>query len=338
MRTRIARLTSGNRVLVARNPKSGAGKNSDHVAGLAKQLTARGFAVEVITEFDTLISQTNEANSRSELRAIISAGGDGTLNALVNRLPAGIPMLVLPLGTENLLAKYLGLSSAAEELAAVLEAGWTFEFDAGRVNDRLFLLMFSCGLDADVVHRLHAIRAGHISHWSYFKPLWEALRKYSYPPFSLRTWGEGQAANAIAGNAASPDSNLANLGSDAPAGTEIWSARWAFVSNLPCYAGQLRVAPRAVGFDELLDLCAFQGGSFWNSWRYLIGVLFGRHHKLPDCRVAQFRRLRIESDAPVPYQIDGDPGGTLPVTIEVVPRQFRAVVPQAWLKQHGLLE
>ncbi|MGC4002636.1 MAG: diacylglycerol kinase family protein [Pirellulales bacterium] len=42
------------------------------------------------------------------LRAVVAAGGDGTLNALVNRLPAETPFLMLPLGTENLVAKYLG--------------------------------------------------------------------------------------------------------------------------------------------------------------------------------------------------------------------------------------
>ncbi len=41
--------------------------------------------------------------------------------------------------------------------------------------------MVGCGFDAEVVHRLHATRGGHISMWSYSKPIFESIRSYQYP-------------------------------------------------------------------------------------------------------------------------------------------------------------
>ena len=103
---------------------------------------------------------------------------------------------------------------------------------------------------------------------------------------------------------------------------ESITARWAFVINLPRYAGGLRIAPQASGDDGLLDVCTFKAGSLWNGLRYLSGVLMGQHESWDDCVTLRARRIRIESAAPAPFQIDGDPGGDLPIDIEVLPRRL----------------
>ena len=58
----------------------------------------------------------------------------------------------------------------------------------------------------------------------------------------------------------------------------------------------------------------------------LMGVATGRHLQWPDCRILKTQRLRIESDDEVPYQIDGDPGGKLPLEITAVPSRMRLIV------------
>jgi diacylglycerol kinase family enzyme len=52
-----------------------------------------------------------------------------------------------------------------------------------------------------------------------------------------------------------------------------------------------------------------------------------RHQRLPDCTVRRARRLRVTSQEEVHYQLDGDPGGLLPVEIEVLPGRLTLVVP-----------
>jgi diacylglycerol kinase family enzyme len=191
----------------------------------------------------------------------------------------------------------------------VLREGTTVRLDAGRANGRVFLLMAGCGFDADVVHRMHRRRrAGHISYWSWVRPILESIRRYPFP--DLRVYCDS-------------------------AHVPVHSARWAFAVNLPVYAARLNVAPAASGTDGMFDVCTFARGSFWHGLRYVGHVMLGRHQKLTDFKLARARRVRIESDAPVPYQLDGDPGGTLPLEIEMLPARVMLWAPRARAAELG---
>ena len=73
---------------------------------------------------------------------------------------------------------------------------------------------------------------------------------------------------------------------------------------------------------------AFRRGHFWPGLGYVAAMLLGQHQRLADWTTRRVRRLRITSDAPVPYQLDGDPGGLLPLDIQVLPGRLTLVVPQ----------
>ena len=95
------------------------------------------------------------------------------------------------------------------------------------------------------------------------------------------------------------------------------------------------MVPDAVGTDGWLDACLFRRGSLLHGLRYLAGIALGRHRQWEDFSHVRVRRLRIESDLQVPYQLDGDPGGVLPVDISVLPGRVRMVVTETWALQHG---
>jgi diacylglycerol kinase family enzyme len=192
-------------------------------------------------------------------------------------------------------------------VARLIDAGRSVALDAGCANGRLFLLMAGCGFDGEVVRRLHAARNGNITHWSYAKPILSAIRNYQYPQFELRC-------------------RLSVDGQETPIEHSL-VARWAFVSNLPCYAGRLSFSPHAAGDDGRLDLCAFLGGSFWAGLKYLMSVLGHRHDALSDCVTARVTRVVLTADEAVPYQLDGDPGGWLPLSIDVLPRRIKLLTP-----------
>jgi diacylglycerol kinase (ATP) len=299
-------------IVISRNPHSGKSTSQERVAELRRQLVAAGYRVEVPDSVDEVCALAEQGLKAGELRAVIAGGGDGTLNMLVNKLSPAVPFLGFPLGTENLVAKYLGWSADPHRVCNLLQSGVSVDLDAGQANGQIFLVMFSCGLDADIVHRLHAARRGHITHASYLKPIVQALGCYKYPSFQIEF---------------SPNSKELSA-------TEAHSARWLFISNLPNYAGQVGISPAATPTDGLLDWCAFQAGSFGRSLGYLIWVLLRQHPKLRDCRTGLGSEFEITSTEPngsqVPYQIDGDPGGFLPVAIQVLPGRFRAIVDQQW--------
>ncbi|MEO8498365.1 MAG: diacylglycerol kinase family protein [Planctomycetota bacterium] len=299
---------SARRVLISLNPKAGAKSGLPAVERLAELLAAESYSVETLTNIDELASKSARLLQDGELRCVVSAGGDGTVALLANRLPRDTPIAVLPLGTENLLSKHLQMKGDPSEVCRTICEGQSSKFDAGRAGDQIFLIMAGCGFDAEVVRRLHSERTGHIHHLSYLKPIWDSIHNYDYP--ELRVHCEIPATDSDA------------------ARTETITARWAFVVNLPRYAGGLRIAPLAVGNDGLLDVCTFKDGSLWSGLRYLSGVILGQHASWDDCVTIRAARIRIESDKPVPFQLDGDPGGFLPTEIEVLPDHLTLLVPQ----------
>lgn len=319
---------SGTHVLIAANPRSGASSGRAKVRELHAALEAAGFAVEVCESLELLSRRSCQLSQCGQLRAVVSAGGDGTAAAVVNLIPVGVPMVILPLGTENLLAKYLGLSSDIQTVAGAVRDGRLLRLDAGLAGGRLFLVMLGCGFDAEVVQELHAAREGHISRWTYSKPILRAVRNYQYPLIEVECDLDAYcAADAAARSPGFAGSEIAGLGST-PEAPLRFSTAWLFAFNLPRYAANLPFCPQADGSDGYLDLCSFARGGTLRGLSYLTYLWLGRHQSLSDFRHMKAKRFRLRSQGNVPYQIDGDPGGTLPLDVEVLPERLTLLVPK----------
>jgi diacylglycerol kinase (ATP) len=340
-------------VLIAANPRSGARSSREVVGQLAAALSRERLESRVMTDLDELTLAASAAQRERRLRAVVAAGGDGTLAELVNRTSADTPLAVFPLGTANLMANYLGLEPRVDQFAAMLAAGKSLRLDAARAwsaplgpnssaasaspapratsAGRIFLIMASVGFDAAVVASLHSRRSGHIRMWSYAKPIWDCVRSYSYPRLRCEcAWTTFRETVDSRRMTVAPGMDVSNSWESASTRLETtFEASWLFVQNLPCYAGGLRFAPRATGRDGLLDVCGLEYGSFWHGLRYLCYVLSGRHEGLADCRMERVERIRVSCDnAAVPVQFDGDPGGQLPLEIESLPLRVRLIGPE----------
>lgn len=315
MKTTTTIASDARRVLIGVNPRAGAQNRQAIVEEFSHQLASLGFEAAIFHEVDALAVESGRLLAAGRLRAVVAAGGDGTIRLIADRTPVGTPLLVLPLGTENLLARYLELTADPVQLSNVVADGLTVRFDAGRAGNRLFTLMAGCGFDAEVVRRLHQERQGHIHHLSYAKPILDAIREYDYP--ELRVY---------------------YAPADAPDGAELTeeiTARWVFVINLPLYAGGLSFSPQALGTDGLLDVCTFKEGSLWHGLMYLGGVMLGQHEGMQDFFRIQTRRLRVEAAGPAPFQLDGDPGGDLPVEFGILPQRLTLLVARDWVVREG---
>jgi diacylglycerol kinase family enzyme len=181
----------------------------------------------------------------------------------------------------------------------MIAAGNRRRLDLGELNGRRFVLMVSAGFDAEVVHRVHRSRRGHLSHWSYVPAVVQALWGYAHP--QMRVWS---------GRETSP----------AP-------ARLVIVVNFPRYALGLRVASGARTDDGLLDARLFARGSRFQMLRYFCSLWWSRPEKLADVACLTTSELRLESDQPVPLQADGDPAGTTPAVLRVLPGALELLVP-----------
>jgi YegS/Rv2252/BmrU family lipid kinase len=284
-------------VAIQRNPRSGSGRRAalhDFVAGLKEH----GFRVRLFSSRERLDRYLADPELRESLHGIVGAGGDGTAMDLINRHPE-FRLGLLPLGTENLLARNFGIPRDGRRAADIVAAGHTHPFDIGAVDGHRFAVMASIGFDAEVIHRAHAVRRGHITRLHYIGPILQTLRTYPHP--ELRVYADG-AADPVCG-------------------------RLVVAANLSAYALRLRVVPTAVGDDGLFDVRVFQRGSAFQIVRYLSMVATGVHERSPDVLRLQASHLRIEADVAAPVQADGDPAGLTPCELSLVPAAARIFVP-----------
>ncbi len=313
-------------IIISVNPKAGRRSPMLRAEELQGRLREKGFKVELLTDLKEVAEKANRLHAEGRLRTLCGVGGDGTAATLVNLTEPGTPITLLPAGTANLLAKFFRLGGTPKRLAEIIEAGHSVTLDAGRASgrasegagERLFLVMVSCGFDADVVRQVHAHReerfqqghkkGAHISQLSYIKPVCRSLKGYRYPTIDIERF------DAESGEWKSVDDH----------------ARWAFFFNLNAYGWPgLSLAPFAKGDDGKLDHVLFRGGSIFHGIKYTaFAQCCGMHRILPDAKLGQSTKYRITSTEEVPYQLDGDPGGFLPLDVEVIPGRFTFVVPK----------
>jgi YegS/Rv2252/BmrU family lipid kinase len=283
-------------IAILANPRAGVGKSHRLVEALVWALRGRGLQPQLCWQREQLSDMVRSGQAQ-ELRCIVAAGGDGTLLEVLNRAP-GIPVALLPLGNENLVARYCGVHRSPQHVANLVLAGQVRRTDLGRINDRLFCVMAGVGFDAEVVHRVHENRRGHINKLSYAVPILQSMTQYRFPRIEVEIEDTGERLHGA----------------------------MAFVFNIPQYAMSLGLAPGAEPADGLLDVYVFERPGLLALVRYLYKVARGRQLGLPDHHHRTARRVHLRSTEPAPVQTDGDPAGYLPITLEAIPQALALVV------------
>jgi diacylglycerol kinase family enzyme len=285
------------RVPILANPRAGTGKALRIIDELVFHLAGHGFQPKLCWEREELTGLVRSAGQDS-VRCIVSAGGDGTLLEVLNRAP-GVPVTILPLGNENLVARYCRIERSGRAVANLVLRGRLRTVDLARCNGRLFSIMAGIGFDADVVHRVHHQRTGHINKLSWLMPIASSLTNYRYPEMQIEIEDTG----------------------------EKLSGAMSFLFNIPRYAMDFPLARDAIPDDGLLNLCVFSRPGRLNLARYVLAVLRGKHASLPDCQLRLVKRVRIDAGNVIPVQTDGDPADQLPIVVEAVPGAATLVVP-----------
>ncbi|MEM1012549.1 MAG: diacylglycerol kinase family protein [Planctomycetota bacterium] len=326
------------RVWVIVNPRAGRGLAATVARTIVSDLRRSGVA--------TSLTQTHPAETVSpsgDHDAVLVIGGDGTVRAAVERLlQLGMvpPILPVPMGTANLLGRHLGLrrtlwnvamdgvresasrivgsgrlgrrvmrigrrtllpgprrlaKTISHDACRALSRGMVRRLDIGRVEGRgPFLLMASVGFDAQVVAELDRRRSrspGPIGLTSYALPAASALLSRDVPAITVTVDGQ-------------------RVFGPAPA--------IAMVANMPEYGAGFPIAPDAISDDGLLDVVCLPCDGPMDVVKWFTLAAIGRHVDADGVVRAKGSEVTIASNAEdTPVQIDGDPGGVLPITTRV---------------------
>ena len=325
-------------VLILSNPTAGGSATRANRARILKavqtHLEKRGHTVHIGLEVEPrAVRERAENAARAGTPIVVAAGGDGTVNAVVNGLMRAsrgahspTKLGILPLGTGNVFAYNLNLKGWREAAIAIanghlrrIDVGYACPLDRARKrgkhpahgqgtggqgtggpSPRYFVLMAGIGFDAKVIEETSL-------------QMKFVLRDFAYALTSLQ--------NAIVHQGTQVTLTF-------PDGTTHSEMAWLLMAgNAASYAWAIKFTGRAQLDDGKLDLCVFPFENKFTSLQQVTQLLVGQHVERGNARYFQTESVIVESSPPIPIQLDGDEWGTTPAKLSMMPSVLDVLVP-----------
>ncbi|MDY6850231.1 MAG: diacylglycerol kinase family protein [Geoalkalibacter sp.] len=271
-------------ILLICNPIAG-GNARPAIQRAERYLRDRGYQVEIaLTQARGDARRFAEQARGKSYHRIIVAGGDGTLNEVVNGLaPCTTPLAFLPLGTTNVLALEIGLPRAVEQSCRVALEGSPRPVCLGLADETRFLLMAGIGFDAQVVAGVNANLKKLLGKGAYVvEALAQALR---HRPQEVRAClSDGR----------------------------ILTGYGAIISNARCYGGSFQITPRACLSEESLEVFILRTPGLASLVKLSLRMLLRRPVSPALGEIIRTREVSLSGDS-VSVQLDGDFWGYLPL-------------------------
>ena len=248
--------------------------------------------------------------AREDFDVIIAAGGDGTVNEVLNGIcedPSNLSRVslgVLPLGTVNVFARDLGLPLDWRRAWETIRRGRAMVVDLPQVEftvngaprRRYFVQLAGAGLDA---------RAVELVNWN----LKKRIGFFAYVVAALKAMCARQ-------------SQITTDGVLNPA-----TGEQVLIGNGRLYGGPFVIFPEAKLTDGLLDVCVFPRAGWGTLLACVWGLLTGRLHKAGGARHFQAESFALTAPTRALLELDGEMAGELPARFSVQQQALRVIVP-----------
>lgn len=223
---------------------------------------------------------------------ILLAGGDGTVDSVVNAMKKkniDIPIGILPVGTANDFAKFIGISSNVSEACEQIIKYEPKPVDIGKINEKYFINVASTGLFTDISQKTDDELKNSIGKLAYYIKGIEQLpnfRRLKVKISSEEVNYDGEMYLMLVFNGQT--------------------------------AGNMKLATRADVCDGKLDVILFKATAIHDLLPLFIKVLKAEH--LDDSKVLYFKTddITIETDEDIVTDIDGERGPDFPVRIQCI--------------------
>ena len=242
------------------------------------------------------------AAAQGGFERVIAIGGDGTVCEVANGLAGSQTTLgIIPAGTGNDVCDNLAIPRNPIAAARLAATGEPRSIDLCQIQTRqrasYFVNIAGFGFDAEAswrVNRLPKVVGGTLP---YVAGVLQTLWRYRSP--RMRVSIDGQHVDRRVFLVA--------------------------VGNCPSYAGGMRIVPRAVPNDGLLDVCLVKDLKRIDVLRIVPKLYSGGHVAHPAVEMFRCRSVTADADARVLCQADGELVGELPVRFGILPGALQSV-------------
>ncbi len=278
------------------NKKSGRGRAAAPAEEICRIFGEHGYRMEAVA----IDFAVNPFDGREEIDLLVAAGGDGTVNFVVNSMKAkglDVRIGVIPMGTANDFAGALGMAHDPLTAARQIAAGRVERVDCGLANGRYFVNVFSFGIFTTTSQHTPDTRKHRVGKMAYLIEGLRELRSIHGVPLRIEADGDRYTCNALM--------------------TLIFNGET---------AGGFRLARAASVRDGIFEcLMLEKRGWFTTAFGMVRYALGGR----PRCvRHLRARRCEIVSPIDEPTDVDGQPGPHFPLRVECLRGELRIVCPR----------
>jgi diacylglycerol kinase (ATP) len=237
---------------------------------------------------------------------LVTAGGDGTLNEVINgiaRNSRNVRVGLIPLGTGNDFARSLGLPGDMQKNIDILRKGRNRKVDLVLVRSkraRYFVNVSAGGFSGVVDEKL--------------------------TPEMKRAWGPLAYVRSAAAALPQLRAYRAHLLLDDS--EELLLALYnIIIGNGRFVAGGLPIAPDADLSDGLLDVILIPKHPAPKMALVAAEILLGKHLSNDGVVFRRAKKITVRARPMMRFNVDGEPVGNAPATFEIVPRAVNFVTP-----------
>lgn len=224
---------------------------------------------------------------------VLIAGGDGTVSLVMQEIirhQLQVAVGIVPSGTSNDFARYVGLDGNLAAYARAVAEKRTMMIDVGQVNDRYFINVVGAGLAAGVAHSVDAGLKNTLGKMAYYlRGIGEVPR---FRPMEIELEIDGVLSKEL--------------------------VFMFLVLNSGTVAGFPNVLPAKVN-DGVLDIVLVTQCNWADLMALFVGILAGKDVRQQKCvKYYQARSIKVWSKEEIESDIDGELGPYLPLDIKAV--------------------
>lgn len=293
------------------NLTAGGGKPSHHLTTVLEYLKKNGLNYKVcITSRQGEAVELAQKAADNGAKLIVSVGGDGTVNEIVNGIMKSkySPALgIIPLGWANDFIKSTGIPSDIIEACKTLIKGKTKKIDVGLINNQIYFAnICGIGFDAEVAHLANQLKNRHpnwntLSAYVYvFATIKKLLSPFSYHNVKIKIDGQETQSKIL----------------------------FMAVGNGKIYGGRFKITPEAILDDGFLEVCTVEE---LGRLKYLISipkVFKGTHKSIKGINFYRAKEIVIQSSEPILAQVSGEViEGQKEFIITLLPKSLKLIIP-----------
>jgi YegS/Rv2252/BmrU family lipid kinase len=237
--------------------------------------------------------------ARDKYDLIIAAGGDGTINEVINGMAKSkATLVIIPFGSTNVLASELGIPDNPKEAAELITIGKKIKIDLGYAEtskgSRYFSMMLDVGPFAQVIKDMTTEFKKRWGRLAYPFGLIKLFFTYKWPEISVRHKVDS-------------------------------TGYFVIMANIKNYAGEYEIADKANIRDGLLDLVIINRKTPWDIFVLIFSFSIGKLNKYLRKEYYQTKEAEIYSDHKMPIHVDGEVLGIAPVKVKIVPKALNVI-------------